>query len=164
MRPELRIRPKQRECPERRGKPKERSWLRAAEVGITRAIQWCRVLPLAATKWRHAPRNLNVLDAAELAAERLNRLIDRIGHRRLLHVAQMRDSAQSVSANISEGFGRATRAERDNKLRLARGVAEETLCRLRANLRVDRITKRDYWPVYNLFRAVIKMLDELLNQ
>jgi four helix bundle protein len=110
------------------------------------------------------PRNLNVLDAAELAAERLNRLIDRIGHRRLLHVAQMRDSAQSVSANIREGFGRATRAERDNKLRLARGVAEETLCRLRANLRVDRITKRDYWPVYNLFRAVIKMLDELLNQ
>jgi four helix bundle protein len=110
------------------------------------------------------PRNLNVLDAAELAAERLNRLIDRIGHRRLLHVSQMREAAQSVGANISEGFGRATRAERDNKLRVACGEAEETLCHLRANLRLERIGKRDYWPVYNLFRTVIKMLIQLLNQ
>jgi hypothetical protein len=47
------------------------------------------------------PRGLDVLDAAELAAERVNRLIDRIGHRRMLHVAQMRDSAQSVASNIS---------------------------------------------------------------
>jgi four helix bundle protein len=110
------------------------------------------------------PRNLDVLDAAELAAERLNRLIDRIGHRRLLHVSQMRESAQSVGANISEGFGRATRAERDNKLRYAVGEAEETLCHFRANLRLDRISKGDYWPVYNVYRTVIKMPEEILNQ
>jgi four helix bundle protein len=110
------------------------------------------------------PRRLSVLEAAELAAERLNRLIDRVGRRRLLHVPQMRDSAESVAANISEGFGRATRAERDNKLRLARGEAEETLCHVRANLRLERINKSDYWPVYNLFRTVIKMLDGFLNQ
>ena len=34
---------------------------------------------------------------------------------------------------------------------------------LRANLRLQRLTKRDYWPVYNVFRAVGKMLDGLLN-
>ena len=111
-----------------------------------------------------APRDLDVLDAAELAAERLNILIDRIGHRRLLHVGQMRAAAQSVSANISEGFGRTTRAERDNKLRVARGEAEETICHMRANQRVKRISSRDYWPVYNVLRAVVKMLDALLNQ
>ena len=110
-----------------------------------------------------APRNLAVLDAAELAAERLNELIERIGNRRLLHVSQMRAAAQSVAANISEGFGRSTRAERDNKLRVARGETEEAISHLRANLRLERVTKHDYWPVYNLFRAVGKMLDGLLN-
>ena len=119
------------------------------------------------SRWRNmtgmAPRNLVVIDAAELAAERLNALIERIGQRRLLHVSQMRDAAQSVSANISEGFGRVTRAERDNKLRVARGETEEAICHLRANLRLERIGKRDYWPVYNLFRTVGKMLDGLLN-
>jgi four helix bundle protein len=109
------------------------------------------------------PRNLDVLDAAELAAERLNALIDRVGHRRLLHVAQMRKSAQSVGGNISEGFGRTTRAERDNKLRVARGESEETICHLRANWRTKRINSRDYWPVCNVFRTVTKMLDSLLN-
>jgi four helix bundle protein len=93
----------------------------------------------------------------------LNKLIERIGHRQLLHVSQMRDAAQSVPANISEGFGRATRAERDNKLRVARGENEEAISHLRANLRLQRLTKRDYWPVYNVFRAVGKMLDGLLN-
>jgi four helix bundle protein len=110
------------------------------------------------------PRGLAVLDAAELAAERINRLIDRIGARRLLHVSQMRDSAQSVASNISEGFGRITRAERDNKLRLSRGEAEETIGHVRANLRLDRITKADYWPIYNVYRSVVKMLDGLLNE
>ena len=110
------------------------------------------------------PRRLAVLDAAELAAERVNRLIDRIGPRRLLHVSQMRDSSQSVASNISEGFGRLTRPERDNKLRLARGEAEETIGHVRANLRLDRITKPDYWPIYNLYRSIVKMLDGFLNK
>jgi four helix bundle protein len=111
-----------------------------------------------------APFNLDVLDAAELAAERLNTLIDRIGHRRLLHVGQMRKAAQAIGANISEGFGRSTRAERDNKLRVAHGETEETICHLRANWRMRRISSRDYWPVYNIYRAVAKMLDSLLNR
>jgi four helix bundle protein len=108
------------------------------------------------------PRRLAVLDAAGLAAERLNVLIDRIGYRRLLHVSQMRDAAQSVGSNISEGFGRLTLPERDNKLRVARGEAEETIEHLRSNLRSKRITKRDYWPIYNVYRSVIKMLDGFL--
>ena len=110
------------------------------------------------------PRRLAVVDAAELAEERVNRLIDRIGHRRLLHVSQMRNSAHSVSSNISEGFGRVTKPERDNKLRLSKGEAEETIGHVRANLKLDRITKRDYWPIYNIYRSVIKMLDSLLNE
>ena len=53
-----------------------------------------------------AYRNLAVLDAAERAAQQLNELIDRAPPRRLLHVSQMRESMQSIAANISEGFGR----------------------------------------------------------
>jgi len=108
------------------------------------------------------PYNLDVLDAAEIAAERLNALIERIGPRRLLHVGQMRKAARSVGANISEGFGRSTRAERDNKLRVAHGETEEAISHLRANWRLKRISSKDYWPVYNILRAVAKMLDALL--
>ena len=47
-------------------------------------------------------RNLVVLDAAQRAVDGINRLIDR-APQRLLHVRQMRDSSQSIVANISEG-------------------------------------------------------------
>jgi four helix bundle protein len=58
-----------------------------------------------------ASRNLNVLDAAERAADGINSILDRFP-RQLLHARQMRDSAQSVAANISEGFGRGTGRDR----------------------------------------------------
>src|SRR4029078_10577708 len=50
-------------------------------------------------------RNLAVLDASDLIADEINRLID--SHpRRLIHVYQLRKAAHSIGANISEGFGR----------------------------------------------------------
>jgi four helix bundle protein len=50
-------------------------------------------------------RDLNVLDAAQQLADRVNDLIDRFP-RRLLHVTQLRDAVQSIVANIGEAFGR----------------------------------------------------------
>jgi hypothetical protein len=44
-----------------------------------------------------------VLDAAKQAADGVNRLIG-YTRRRLLHVAQMRDSAQSISVNIARAL------------------------------------------------------------
>ena len=46
-------------------------------------------------------RDLKLLDAADRAADLINELIDRSPHGRLLHVAQMRKSVQSIGANIS---------------------------------------------------------------
>lgn len=108
-------------------------------------------------------RNLNVLDAAEQAAKQVNELIDRSKRPPLLHVTQLRDSAQSVVANIAEGFGRGTGGERDRPLRISRGEAEETIRHLSANFQVNRIGGNDYWPLHNRYVVIVKMLNSLLN-
>ena len=110
-----------------------------------------------------AHRDLDVLDAAERAADQINALIDRSG-RRLLHTSQMRESAQSIGANISEGFGRGKGKERSHSLRVARGETEETIRHLSANFRAKRLEPRDYWPVHHLLVVIVKMLTSLLRK
>ena len=107
-----------------------------------------------------AHRDLDVLDAAERAAEDLNNLIDR-SPRRLLYVGQMRRSVQAISASISEAFGRRTGAERTYRLEVARSEAEETIEHLRANYRTGRIAAKGYWPLHNLLSVIVKMLNSL---
>ena len=106
-------------------------------------------------------RDLDVLDAAGRAAEGVNRLIDRFP-RTILHANQMRASAQSISANISEGFGRGKGRDRARPLEIARGEAEETIQHLKAILRVNRISPGDYWPLHNLLVVIVKMLNALI--
>ena len=105
-------------------------------------------------------RNLAVADAAEQLAIAVTRLSDRT--RRFLHRHQLLKAAQSVSANIAEGFGRATAADRNSRLVIARGEAEETIKHLRANFACKRITPADYWPIHNLAVTIVKMLNSLL--
>jgi four helix bundle protein len=108
-------------------------------------------------------RDLAVLDAADQVADEVNRLIDD-APRRLIHVAQLRDSAQSIGANISEGFGRGTDGERKSALRVARGEAEETIRHLRANLASKRISQPVFWRLSNRLVTIVKMLTSLLNR
>jgi len=108
-------------------------------------------------------RNLAVLDAADVVADEINRLID-TSPRRLIHVQQLRKSAQSIAANIAEGFGRGPGRERDHSLRVARGEAEETIRHLRANYETDRITKSDYWRLRNRLVMIVRMLSSLLRE
>ena len=108
-------------------------------------------------------RNLDVLDAAEQAAAQLNDLIDCSPPRHLLYVSQMRRSVQSISANISEAFGRENGRSRDHPLEIARGETEETIRHLRANFRTKRVDAKKYWPLHNLFVVIVKMLNSLLN-
>ena len=110
-----------------------------------------------------AHRNLDVLDAAERAAAQLNDLIDQSPRQRLLHVRQMRRSVQSISANISEAFGRERGRDRDHRLEIARGESEETIRHLRANFRANRVGSKKYWPLHNRFVVIVKMLNSLLN-
>jgi four helix bundle protein len=105
-------------------------------------------------------RNLAVADAAEQLAAAVTRLSDRT--RRFLHRQQLLKAAQSVSANIAEGFARSTRPDRNSRLVIARGEAEETIRHLRANLTCKRITPADYWPLLNRTVTIVKMLNSLL--
>ena len=105
-------------------------------------------------------RSLAVADAAEELAAAVIRLSDRT--RRLLHRQQLKKSSQSISANIAEGFGRVTLPERNSRLSIARGEAEETIRHLRANLASNRITPADYWPLHNRAVTIVKMLNSLL--
>jgi four helix bundle protein len=75
----------------------------------------------------------------------------------------MRASAQSIGANISEGFGRGQGRERDRPLEIARGEAEKTIRHLSANFRSNRITAGEYWPIQNLLVVIVKMLSALLR-
>ena len=79
----------------------------------------------------------------------------------MMHVWQIRDSVQSIGANIAEGFGRGSGADRARLLRIARGEAEESIRHLGANLRAKRITPEDYWPIHNLLVVIVKMLNSL---
>ena len=67
-----------------------------------------------------------------------------------------------MSSNIDEAFARATIPDRNNRLVIARGEAEETIKHLRANFRCKRITSAEYWPLHNLAVTIVKMLNSLL--
>ena len=106
-------------------------------------------------------RNLDVLDAAEKAAEMVNKLIARKRRRRLLHVPQLRDAAQSVRANIAEAFGRGDGPDRRRVLRIARAEADEVIQHLKTNFADERLEPTEYWPVRNRYIVIVKMLKSL---
>ena len=108
-------------------------------------------------------RNLDVLDAAERAADMINELLDRPGQQRLLHASQLRAAAQSIVANIAEGFGRGTDGDRRRSLVIARGETAEAIRHLGSNFRSKRIGPKDHWPRHNLLVVIAKMLNSLLN-
>jgi len=108
-------------------------------------------------------KRIAVQEAADLVAEEVNRVIDARPRKRLLHVAQLRKSANSVRANIAEGLGRGDGAARNDKYRTARGEAEETISHLRSNFAAERIQSSVYWRLRNRSMTVIKMLDSLLG-
>ena len=110
-----------------------------------------------------AYRNLNVLDAAQQAAKQINALIDRPRRRKLLHVRQLRKSAQSVAANIAEAFGRGPGPDRDRILRIARGESEETIGHLKGNLDADRIDEKEHRLMHSRYVVIVKMLDSILK-
>ena len=106
-------------------------------------------------------RNLAVLDAADLVADEVNRLIDS-EPRRLIHVVQLGKSTQSIGANISEGFGRG--CGRSYALRVARGEAEETIRHPRGNAQSERNTQPTYWGLRNRLITITRMLTSLLDE
>ena len=108
---------------------------------------------------------IRVQEAADLIRDEVNRLLDAKPKKtRLLHVAQLRRSADSVSSNIAEGLGRGEGQARNDKYRTARGEAEETISHLSSNFAADRIGKSEFHRLRNRSLTVIKMLDSLLGE
>jgi len=102
---------------------------------------------------------LRVLDAARMVADDVNRLLK---SRRLPNATQIRDAAESISANIQEGFGRDEGPDRDQFLRYARGSAEETNERLRTRFGGKDIPANVYWPLHHRLVAIVRMLTNLM--
>jgi len=109
-------------------------------------------------------RDLALLDAARRAADQINALIDGPSGRRLLHASQLRAAAQSIVANIAEGFGRGSKGDRARSLGIARGETEEAIQHLGTNFRGNRIRAKDYWPSHNLLVVIVKMVDSFLKR
>ena len=107
-------------------------------------------------------RNLAVQDAAELIVAEVVQLAT-ARRSRLLFRSQLLKSAESVSANIGEAFGRSTDADRNRSLTVARGEAEETIKHLRANHRAKRIEVRAYWRIHNRLVTVTRMISSLMS-
>jgi four helix bundle protein len=105
---------------------------------------------------------LRVMDAARSVVDEINALLDEPGSR-ILYNDQLRDSAQSIAANLREAYGRRAGRERSQFLRFARGSAEETDEHLRANFRAARLEARRYWPLHNRLMVILRMLTSLIN-
>jgi four helix bundle protein len=102
---------------------------------------------------------LRVLDAARMVVDDINRLLKR----RLSNASQIREAAESITANIQEGFGRNAGPDRNQFLRFARGSAEETNERLRARFAAEDIPPSLYWPIHHRLVAIARMLTNLMS-
>jgi four helix bundle protein len=105
--------------------------------------------------------DFRLLSAARMIVDEVNELLDDADSR-LIHDAQLRASAQSIAANIREGFGRRRGAERNQFLRFAKGSAQETDEHLRTNFVSKRIDASRYWRLHHRLMVVIKMLTTMM--
>ena len=101
-----------------------------------------------------------VLQVARAVADEVNHLL-RVHS--MIHRAQLRDSAQSIPANIREALGRDPGPDRKKSYRVSRGSAEETDEHLRANFADHRIPRAAFARLHNRLLLVVKMLDRLLS-
>ena len=104
---------------------------------------------------------LRVLDGARLVVDDINKLLN---GRRLANASQLRDAAESITANIQEGFGRDAGPDRNQFLRFARASAEETNERLRARFGARDIPAKVYWSLHHRLVAVSRMLTSLMSK
>jgi four helix bundle protein len=86
-----------------------------------------------------------------------------LNSRRLPNTAQLRDSAESITSNIQEGFGRDAGPDRNQFLRFARASAEETSERLRTRFGARDIPAKVYWPLHHRLVVVSRMLTKLMS-
>jgi four helix bundle protein len=105
-------------------------------------------------------RNLRVLDAAQSAADAVHRFLRT--NRGILNAEQLSKSANSIPANIVEGFGRDAGPDRNRFLRHARASAEETNEHWREAYEAGQMRKSVYWALHHRLVAIVRMLNALI--
>jgi four helix bundle protein len=106
-------------------------------------------------------KSLRVLDAAQVLRDEVNRFLDH-PRSRALYAGQLRDSAQSIPANIKEGYGREGK-DRRRFLGYAVASAEETDEHIRGNWRAKRLRDKRFWFYHNRLVTIIKMITTLMD-
>ena len=108
-------------------------------------------------------RRLRLLEVARAIADDVNDLIDH-SRPRLFHCDQLREAAGSIASNIREAFGRKEGPDRQRFFVYARGSAEETDERVRANYAAGRVTAKRYWRIQNRAAVAVKMLNWFIGE
>jgi four helix bundle protein len=113
-------------------------------------VSFCRMAPF------------RLLEIARAVADEINGLL---GNRklRLIHRGQLRDSAQSIAANVREGMGRKPGPHRNQSYRDARGSAEETDEHLRANFADGRVPVAAYRRLHNRLALIVDIVNTIVD-
>jgi four helix bundle protein len=77
--------------------------------------------------------------------------------------SQIRDSALSISGNISEGFGRKHTKDKLNFYYNARGSLSETKSHLIYGHKVGYFTETEFKEISNLIKSIWKELNSLIS-
>lgn len=77
--------------------------------------------------------------------------------------SQIRRAASSISANLSEGFGRQTNADKAHFYIMARGSAYETQNHLLYGNKVGYFKKEQMQALYDKYTALIYALNKLIK-
>ena len=100
------------------------------------------------------------MDVARLVVDEINELLGRGPG--LLHAAQLREAAESITSNIREAYGRRG-ADRVRYFLFARGSAEETDEHVRASFAARRLTSTCYWRIHNRIAVIVRMLNSIMG-
>jgi four helix bundle protein len=102
---------------------------------------------------------LRVYDAAQGFAAAVGRFL-RSSDVPRKDAEQLRTSAKSIGDNIAEGHGYGVGKNRIRVYRLARGSAQESLNQLRGLLDDGLLPRAEFYRLFNLGRAIVKMLNQ----
>jgi len=105
---------------------------------------------------------LRVIDAAEDFAADVSKWL-RVSARYCAHADQLRRAADSVSANLIEGYGLGPGANRIRSYRIGKGECEEALGWLRKSQQMGEITPKDFHRLTNRGVVIVRMINALMN-
>jgi four helix bundle protein len=107
-------------------------------------------------------RTLRTIDAAEDFAVAVSQWL-RSSNRSCAHADQLRRAADSVSANLIDGYGRGPGADRLRLYRIGKAECEEALGWLRKSRSLAEIAPKDFHRLSNRGIVIVRMINALMN-